>query len=76
MQPAARRWTLRPSSNGRFWPSCRRGLAAAYEEAGEVDQAIATLDRFVRLWERGDPMVQPVVADARDRMARLIADRG
>jgi tetratricopeptide (TPR) repeat protein/tRNA A-37 threonylcarbamoyl transferase component Bud32 len=46
-------------------------LGQLYEEKGERQKAYASFARFVDLWKNADPDLQPRVADARKRMARL-----
>jgi hypothetical protein len=42
-----------------------------YEAKGDSPRAIANLQKFVELWKDADAELQPVVADARARLARL-----
>jgi tetratricopeptide (TPR) repeat protein len=48
--------------------------AALYEARGERDKALDAWSRFVELWKDADPVLQPRVRDARERMARLAGE--
>lgn len=48
-----------------------RRLGELYEAAGDTARAIDRYERFVRLWRRADPALQPQVTDVRLRIARL-----
>jgi eukaryotic-like serine/threonine-protein kinase len=50
-------------------------LAALYEQRGDVQSAARRYAEFIALWERADPELQPRVAEARLRLARLRSDR-
>ena len=54
-------------------PSLRR-LGELYEERGDTARAAHFYARFVQLWERADPELQPQVADVRRRLERLSAE--
>jgi tetratricopeptide (TPR) repeat protein len=45
--------------------------AAIYEQRGDTARALEHYERFVRLWEEGDPPTQRAVRQARDGIARL-----
>jgi serine/threonine-protein kinase len=47
-----------------------------YESRGETAKAIARYRELVQLWEKADAPLQPLVADLRQRIARLEAKRG
>ena len=47
-----------------------------YEARGETAKAIARYRELVQLWEKADAPLQPLVADLRQRIARLEAKRG
>ncbi len=51
-------------------------LGELYERSGQTEKAIAAYDRLITLWKDGDPVVQPKVANLRERVARLVATRG
>ena len=45
--------------------------AELYERLGEPQQAAEYYQRFLNIWERCEPSLQPLVAEARSRLARL-----
>ncbi|HEY9229138.1 MAG TPA: hypothetical protein VIP11_20980, partial [Gemmatimonadaceae bacterium] len=49
-------------------------LGELYEAKGNTAKAIEHLSAFVDLWKNADPELQPAVADARKRLARLAAN--
>jgi hypothetical protein len=50
-----------------------RELGLYHESRGESGRAIQHLSRFVELWSAADPPLQPIVQDARQRIAALRA---
>jgi tetratricopeptide (TPR) repeat protein len=48
-------------------------LGELYETKGNAPLAIAHFQRFVDLWKNADPELQPLVVDAKRRVARLVA---
>jgi hypothetical protein len=42
-----------------------------YEGLGDTAKAIANYRGFIELWKNADPELQPRVADAKRRLARL-----
>jgi hypothetical protein len=59
-----------------FLPSFLKRLGELYEQRGDTKKAIAAYDRFVTLWRRADPELQPQVEDVRRRLSRLDPERG
>ena len=55
-------------------PIAFRRLGEIYESRGEHDRAVEHYDRFVELWQDADPELQPQVANARERIARLVGE--
>lgn len=51
-------------------------LGELYEDRGNLARAIRRYREFIELWKDADPELQPVVADVRERIARLEARRG
>lgn len=51
-----------------------RRLGELYEERGDRVKAVEYYDRFARLWKDADPELQPLVEDARTRIARLMKE--
>ena len=54
-------------------PTYRR-LGELYEERHQLDKARDYYGRFIDLWKNADPELQPLVRDARQRLARLTAE--
>jgi tetratricopeptide (TPR) repeat protein len=52
-------------------PAIRERLAQLYESMGKTDKAVENYRAFIELWKNADPNLQPRVADARKRLARL-----
>ena len=48
-------------------------LGELYEAKGDASKAIPHYERFIELWKNADPELQPLVADAKKRLARLTA---
>jgi tetratricopeptide (TPR) repeat protein len=52
-------------------PALRERLGQLYESMGNTDKAVENYRAFIELWKNADPDLQPRVADARKRLARL-----
>jgi len=52
-------------------PAARERLSQLYEGMGDTAKAIANYHAFIELWKNADPELQPRVADAKRRLARL-----
>ena len=50
-----------------------RRLGELYEARGDYPKAAAHLSAFIDLWKNADPALQPTVAEARKRLARIQA---
>ena len=48
-------------------------LGELYEAKGNAPKAIAHYERFIDLWKNADAELQPLVAEAKRRLARLVA---
>ena len=48
-------------------------LGELYDAKGDRDKAISHFSKFIELWKNADPELQPAVADAKRRLARLQA---
>ncbi len=62
-----------------FWralPAALRRTGELYEVKGDARKAVEYYGRFVELWRRADPELQPQVREARERIARLLRDAG
>ena len=51
-------------------------LGELYENAGDSEHALEYYGRFVDLWQKADPDLQPRVADAKARIAQLTRKKG
>jgi len=52
-------------------PLIRERLGQLYESLGNTEKAAEQYRAFIELWKNADPELQPRVADARQRLARL-----
>ena len=52
-------------------PAIRERLGQLYESMGNTQKAAEEYRAFIELWKNADPELQPRVADARKRLARL-----
>jgi tetratricopeptide (TPR) repeat protein len=52
-------------------PAIRERLAQLYESMGKGEKAVENYRAFIELWKNADAELQPRVADARRRLARL-----
>ena len=57
-------------------PAIRERLGQLYESMGKTDKAVQNYRAFIDLWKNADPELQPRVADARKRLARLAPVEG
>ena len=55
-------------------PLAFRRLGEIYEARREPDKAVGYYNEFVELWQNADAELQPQVADARERIARLVGE--
>ncbi len=46
-------------------------LGEAYERSGDFDEAIEQYEVFVSIWSDADPILQPMVSNARERLVKL-----
>ena len=60
----------------RAWNDARafRRLGELYEEKGQKQKALDYYGRFVDLWQKADPALQPQVREVKDRMAKLAGE--
>lgn len=58
----------------RWYPLVLHRLGELHEAAGHREQAIEYYGRFISLWRDADPELQPQVADAKMRLARLVGE--
>jgi pentatricopeptide repeat protein len=59
-----------------FLPHSLERLGQLYDEAGDAENAALYYARFVELWEEADPVLQPRVNAARERLEQIVAERG
>jgi tetratricopeptide (TPR) repeat protein len=70
---------LRVPYDGRYdddWvglAGAHKRLGELYDAKGDREKAISHLSKFVELWKNADPELQPSVADAKRRLAKLQA---
>ena len=65
-----------PIEDARALAQIHRRLGELYETAGNARQAMEHYGRFVELWAKADPVLQPQVAEVRKRLERLGAQVG
>lgn len=63
------KWRFEPDALELGW-SMRR-LGELYEERGQPAKAVDAYERLVKLWSKADPQLQPVLTEARRRIARF-----
>jgi tetratricopeptide (TPR) repeat protein len=59
-----------------FVPRTHQRLGELYESKGELQKAADNYARFIELWEKADPDLQPQVKEARSRLAAIKAKQG
>ena len=62
---------LRVISDAHFLAASYQRLGELYEAKGDRKQAVEYYEKLVALWKKADPELQPIVKDARERVARL-----
>jgi tetratricopeptide (TPR) repeat protein len=58
-------------SDAFFLAGSHRRLGELHDARGDREQAVSHYSRFVDLWKDADPELQPLVRQARERMAAL-----
>jgi tetratricopeptide (TPR) repeat protein/tRNA A-37 threonylcarbamoyl transferase component Bud32 len=67
-------WLFRANQdNVNLVPVLRR-VAAVHEQLGNRDKTIENLNRIIELWKGADPELQPIVEEARTRIAELLGE--
>ena len=61
----------RIENDGSFIPVVHKRLGELYEAKGQREKALEHYRVFIALWKDADPVLQPKVADARQRVAAL-----
>ena len=64
-------WPDRADPDATFLPAVHKRLGELYEAKGQRDKAIAHYRVFLDLWKNADPVLQPKVQDAQQRVAAL-----
>ncbi|HEX7122860.1 MAG TPA: hypothetical protein VF178_10860 [Gemmatimonadaceae bacterium] len=55
----------------RFLAGAHKRLGELYEAKGDRERAMSHYAAFIDLWKNADPDLQPLVKQARDRLAAL-----
>jgi hypothetical protein len=67
-------WNFRILADAyRLAPTLRR-VGELYEAKGDRRRAAQAYQRFVELWRRADPVLQPQVAEVRRRLAEVAGE--
>jgi eukaryotic-like serine/threonine-protein kinase len=61
----------RAETDGAFLPAVHKRLGELYEAKGQREKALEHYRAFIALWKDADPVLQPKVTDARQRVAAL-----
>ena len=67
------RWDSRLDADQYVLAGAHKRLGELYDAKGDRERAISHLSRFVELWKKADPELQPSVTDATKRLAKLQA---
>jgi tetratricopeptide (TPR) repeat protein len=57
-------------------PQTHRRLGALYEARGDTAKAIEQYTVFLDLWREADPELQPQVRDVKERLGRMVGEKG
>jgi tetratricopeptide (TPR) repeat protein len=63
------------SEDAQFLAGSYKRLGELYEAKGDREKAMANYEKFVDLWRNAEPELQPKVAEVRDRLNKLRANR-
>ncbi|MGH7653489.1 MAG: protein kinase domain-containing protein [Gemmatimonadaceae bacterium] len=66
----------RPNNDQYFLALAYRRLGELWEDKGDKAKAAENYTKFIDLWKNADPELQPKVADAKTRLARLSSVEG
>ncbi len=66
-------WDSRLDDDMYALAGAHKRLGELYDAKGDREKAISHLSKFVELWKNADPELQPAVADAKRRLAKLQA---
>ena len=70
------RFDSRPDEDWFSLAGTQKRLGELYDAKGDRENAISHLSKFVDLWKNADPELQPVVTDAKRRLAKLQNSKG
>ncbi len=65
-----------PSNDARYLATVRQQLGELYEEQGDRVKALHHYRALVEQWRQADPILQPLLRDLRERIARLDKESG
>ena len=65
----------RSDAGRKFYAAAHRRLGELYEERGNTERAVEFYNQFIELWQDADPELQPLVQEARVRVAALVGER-
>jgi hypothetical protein len=65
-----------PEQDSRFRADVHRRLGELYEAKGAKRKAAEQYRRFVDLWAKADPLLQPKINEVRARVGRLRGELG
>jgi tetratricopeptide (TPR) repeat protein len=65
------KWPDRGDPDAAFLPAVHKRLGELYEAKGQRDKALAHYRTFLDFWKSADPVLQPKVQDAQQRVAAL-----
>jgi tetratricopeptide (TPR) repeat protein len=68
---ATTKWNDRIVPDAFYLPAVHKRLGELYEAKGQRDRALAHYRAFLTLWKNADPVLQPKVQDAQQRVAAL-----
>jgi eukaryotic-like serine/threonine-protein kinase len=69
-------WDSRPDVDWFALAGTHKRLGELYDAKGDREKAISHLSKFVELWKNADAELQPAVADAKRRLAKLQNSKG
>ena len=64
-------WHDRVPTDAAYLPAVHKRLGELYEAKGKRDAAVKHYRTFIELWKNADPVLQPKVTDAKQRVAAL-----
>jgi tetratricopeptide (TPR) repeat protein len=64
-------YLVRSGPDAQYLAGSHKRLGELWEQKGDAAKAASNYAKFVELWQRADPELQPQVADVKKRLARL-----